>query len=71
MYFAIPHNLTVYLMFLSGLLMAIVAEKYVFADADLKSQALVGLVLMGAAEFVSLNDQDFAVEVLVPLLLGM
>ena len=30
-----------------------VAEKYVFADADLKSQALVGLVLMGAAEFVS------------------
>ena len=40
MYFAIPHNLTVYLMFLLGLLMAIVAEKYVFADADLKSQAL-------------------------------
>ena len=71
MYFAIPHNLTVYLMFLLGLLMAIVAEKYVFADADLKSQALVGLVLMGAAEFISLNDQDFAVEVLVPLLLGM
>ena len=62
MYFAIPHNLTVYLMFLLGLLMAIVAEKYVFADADLKSQALVGLVLMGAAEFISLNDQDFAVE---------
>ena len=71
MYFAIPHNLTVYLMLLAGLLLAVIAEKYVFADADLKSQALVGLVLMGAAEFISLNDQDFAVEVLVPLLLGM
>lgn len=70
-YFAIPHDLTVYLMLLAGLLLAIVAEKYVFADADLKSQALVGLVLIGAAEFVSLNDQDFAVEALVPLLLGM
>ena len=31
----------------------------------------MGLILIGAAEFVSLNDQDFAVEVLVPVLLGL
>jgi len=49
----------------------VIAEKYVFADADLKSQVIVGLILIGAAEFVSLNDQDFAVEVLVPVLLGL
>ena len=71
MYFAIPHDLTVYLMLLAGLLLAVVAEKYVFADADLKSQAIVGLILMGAAEFVSFNDQDFAVEAIVPVLLGL
>lgn len=71
MYFAIPHNLTVYLMLLAGLVVAVIAEKYVFADADLKSQVIVGLILIGAAEFVSLNDQDFAVEVLVPVLLGL
>ena len=71
MYFAIPHNLTVYLMLLAGLVVAVIAEKYVFADADLKSQVVVGLILIGAAEFVSLNDQDFAVEVLVPVLLGL
>ena len=70
MYFAIPHDLTVYLMLLAGLVVAVIAEKYVFADADLKSQVIVGLILIGAAEFVSLNDQDFAVEVLVPVLLG-
>lgn len=71
MYFAIPHNLTVYLMLLAGLVVAVIAEKYVFADADLKSQVIVGLILIGAAEFVSLNDQDFAVEVVVPVLLGL
>ena len=71
MYFAIPHDLTVYLMLLAGLVVAVIAEKYVFADADLKSQVVVGLILIGAAEFVSLNDQDFAVEVLVPVLLGL
>ena len=71
MYFAIPHTLTVFLMLLTGLLLAVIAEKYVFADADLKSQVIVGLILIGAAEFVSLNDQDFAVEVLVPVLLGL
>lgn len=71
MYFSIPHSLSVFLMVLAGLVIAVVAEKYVFADADLKSQVIVGLVLIGAAEFVSLNDQDFAVEVLVPVLLGL
>ena len=71
MYFSIPHSLSVFLMVLAGLVIAVIAEKYVFADADLKSQVIVGLVLIGAAEFVSLNDQDFAVEVLVPVLLGL
>ena len=71
MYFAIAHDLTVYLMLLVGLVLAVIAEKYVFADADLKSEVIVGLILIGAAEFISLNDQDFAVEVLVPVLLGL
>ena len=71
MYFSIPHSLSVFLMVLAGLVIAVIAEKYVFADADLKSQVIVGLVLIGAAEFVSLNNQNFAVEVLVPVLLGL
>lgn len=58
MYFSIPHPLSVFLMVLAGLVIAVITEKYVFADADLKSQVIVGLVLIGAAEFVSLNDQD-------------
>lgn len=47
------------------------AEKYVFADAELKSQVIVGLILMAAAEFVSISNQDFAEEMLVPALLAL
>ena len=33
-YLSLPHSLTVYAMFFCGLFLALVAEKYVFADAD-------------------------------------
>ena len=70
-YLSLPHSLTVYAMFFCGLFLALVAEKYVFADAELKSQVIVGLILIAAAEFVSLSDQDFAEEMLVPALLAL
>ena len=70
-YLSQPHSLTVYVMFFCGLFLALVAEKYVFADAELKSQVIVGLILIAAAEFVSLSDQSFAEEMLVPALLAL
>ena len=70
-YLSLPHSLTVYAMFFCGLFLALVAEKYVFADAELKSQVIVGLILIAAAEFVSLSDQDFAEGMLVPALLAL
>ena len=70
-YLSLPHSLTVYAMFFCGLFLALVAEKYVFADAELKSQVIVGLILIAAAEFVSLSDQSFAEEMLVPALLAL
>ena len=57
-------------MILGGLVLALLAEKFVFADADLKSQILVGLVLLGSAQLISFANQEFAVEVVVPTLLG-
>ena len=70
-YLALPHSLTVYAMFFCGLFLALIAEKYVFADADLKSQVIGGLILMAAAEFVSISEQEFAEEMLVPALLAL
>ena len=70
-YLSLPHSLTVYAMFFCGLFLALVAEKYVFADAELKSQVIVGLILIAAAEFVSLmRYQNLPNEMLVPALLA-
>lgn len=70
LYFSQPHQAGVYLMVFGGLVLAFLAEKFVFADADLKSQIIVGLILLASAELISFGDQEFAVEIVVPTLLG-
>lgn len=70
-YFSIVHSASIFLMILGGLVLAVVAEKFVFADADLKSEALAGMILLGAAQLVDFSEQDFAHEVVVPLLFGL
>lgn len=70
-YFSIAHDAGIFLMILGGLVLALVAEKFVFADANLKSEALAGMILLGAAQLVDFSDQDFAHEVVVPLLFGL
>jgi len=71
MYFSVPHDPAIFLMILGGLVLAIVAEKYVFADAELKSQVIAGLILLASAELISFNHQELASEMLVPALLGL
>ena len=70
LYFSLPHSSGIFLMIFGGMVLAFLAEKFVFADADLKSQIIVGLVLLGAAQLISFASQEFAVEILVPALLG-
>ena len=70
LYFSVPHSPGVFLMIFGGLVLAFLAEKFVFADADLKSQIIVGLILLASAELISFGTQEFAVEIVVPTLLG-
>lgn len=70
LYFSVPHPPGVFLMIFGGLVLAFLAEKFVFADADLKSQIIVGLILLASAELISFGTQEFAVEIVVPTLLG-
>ena len=53
LYFSLPHSSGIFLMIFGGMVLAFLAEKFVFADADLKSQIIVGLVLLGAAQLIS------------------
>lgn len=69
--FSYPHSLDFYLMLAAGMVLAMLAEKYAFADADLKSEVVTGLILLGTAMLMSLSHQQTAIEFIVPCLIGM
>ena len=57
-------------MLMAGFLIALWAEKYVFPDADLKSEVLTGLVLLIAAILIQFTDQRPAMEMISPAMIG-
>ncbi len=69
--FSVPLTPSVFLMLLGGLALGMLAEKVMFADADLKSEVVTGLILLAASQFVAFSDQLFAQEVLMPLMMGV
>lgn len=59
-----------YAMLMVGFFFALLAEKYAFANADLKSEALTGLICVGAAILLMLTRYDLIVDKLSPALIG-
>ncbi len=68
---SIPHSLCYYLMMLFGLGMGVLAEKYVFPDADLKSEVVTGLLLLGCVLLLSNSGQETASVFIAPTFLGV
>lgn len=65
-------NLAFYGMVFVGLLLAIVSERLVFANADLKSEIVTGhFVIIIALLLLLLKGQDTSVRVIVPVLIGL
>ena len=58
LYFSVSHSTGNFLMIFGGLVLAFLAEKFAFADADLKSQILVGLILLASAELISFGCRN-------------
>ncbi len=54
-----------------GFFLAIIAEKFMFADADIKSEAVVGLILIGAASLLMLTRDLPIVHRIVPVFVGL
>ena len=63
-------DLSFFAFLLVGFLLAIMAEKYVFANAELMSEAIAGMLLVGFALLLMLveTDQTF---VTIPILVGL
>ncbi len=69
--YSVPHSLDYYLMVASGLGMGVLAEKYVFPDADLKSEVVTGLLLLGCSLLLSNSAQETASIFVAPAFLGI
>jgi MFS family permease len=64
---ALRLSLVFYALVMGGFLLALLAQRFVFRNAELESEVVSGLILMGAAELILLN---YPGNPLAPLLLG-
>lgn len=67
---SIPQSAVFYAVMMAGFLLALLSEKYVFADADLKSEVLTGLMLIGTALLLLLTRKQVVVDHIAPLFVG-
>lgn len=65
------HGFHYFAMMMAGFLLAILAEKYVFANAELKSESIVGCVLIGAAILLLWLRHGHAVEITAAVFSGL
>ena len=63
------HHISFYATMTAGFFLSLIAEKYVFAEADLKSESVVGLILMGCTLLILEYNPGFA-GYIPPLFLG-
>lgn len=75
MVFSVIHSIEFFSMLATGFLFSVIAQRIVFADAELKSEVLAGLLLVGAALLLqvtrSLPVADFVMPVMTGLGIGL
>lgn len=67
---SLPLGMQFYSMLMVGFLLAIVAQRFVFREADLKSEVITGLVLMFAALSLMLTRTQAIVGFISPVFIG-
>ncbi len=68
---SIEHTPRFYGMMMLGFLIAILAERFVFADADLRSEATTGMIVIGIAVLLMITRRQESVSYIVPILVGL
>ena len=59
-----------YVMMMVGFLVALLAQRFVFRDAEIESEVITGLVLMGVAVLMMLTRQQTIVSFAAPMFIG-
>jgi len=70
LFLTIPQKSMFYCMLMVGFLAALLAQKFVFINAELKSEVVSGLLLMGCALLMQLSSREVAVDYLSPVFAG-
>ena len=60
-----------YSMMMMGFILSILSQRFVFKDAELKSEVVTGLILIGAALLMMITRDQPIVMVAAPLLIGL
>ena len=68
---SIEHTPRFYGMMMLGFVIAILAERFVFADADLRSEATTGMIVIGIAVLLMITRRQESVSYVVPILIGL
>ena len=70
MIFSLPLRWMFYAMMMTGFFFALLAQRYVFAEAELKSEVVSGLILIIAAVIMMLTRTQAIVSYVTPLFIG-
>ena len=68
---SIEHTPRFYGMMMLGFVIASLAERFVFADADLRSEATTGMIVIGIAVLLMITRRQESVSYIVPILIGL
>ncbi len=65
------HHAVFFSMLMIGFLLALLAGKFVFVNAELKSEAVAGLLVIGVAVIIMLTREGTSVSYIAPVLIGL
>lgn len=68
---SMPLSLSTYAMFMVGFLLALLSQRFIFQDADLKSEIVTGLILQVAALLIFYTKDTMAINYMFPVLFSV
>lgn len=68
--FSIKHDSFFYVMMMIGFFLALLAQRFVFVNAELKSEVTTGIIFMAVAFLLMLSGEYKAIHYLSPMMLG-
>lgn len=71
MVLSVIHSIEFFSMLATGFLFSVIAQRIVFADAELKSEVLAGLLLVGAALLLQVTRSLPVADFVMPVMMGL